>query len=126
VAPFLILSFSGSLTAWARVYFYAIIGTAASMAFFASPGKTYLKKALAQRAGKKDGEGEDGELKRSASTDSLRSPNGGQEIMLGLPSDPDKDFMEAYSEARAEVARRRSLTAERMRELQKEVGSKVK
>jgi lysophospholipid acyltransferase len=126
VAPFLILSFSGSLTAWARVYFYAIIGTAASMAFFASPGKAYLKRALAQRVGKKDAEGEDGALRRSESTDSLRSPNGDQETMLGLPSDPDKDFMEAYSEARAEVARRRSLTTERMKELQKGVGNKVK
>ena len=45
-APFVILGFNDSITAWARVYFYCIVGTAASMAFFASPAKQILVKRL--------------------------------------------------------------------------------
>ena len=48
-APFVILGFSDSITAWARVYFYCIIGVAASMAFFASPAKKILNKKLDKR-----------------------------------------------------------------------------
>ncbi|KAM0607102.1 hypothetical protein ACHAP0_008472 [Verticillium nonalfalfae] len=49
VAPFLILSFSGSVLVWSRVYFFAIVGVAVSMGFFASPGKQILKQGLESR-----------------------------------------------------------------------------
>lgn len=45
-APFVILGFNDSMKAWARVYFYCIVGTGASMAFFASPAKSWLTKQL--------------------------------------------------------------------------------
>lgn len=48
-APFVILSFRDSIQAWARVYFYCIVGVAASMAFFASPAKPWLTKKLDKR-----------------------------------------------------------------------------
>ncbi|KAA8572641.1 hypothetical protein EYC84_003240 [Monilinia fructicola] len=37
VAPFILLTLPASFLVWSRVYFYAIIGTALSTAFFASP-----------------------------------------------------------------------------------------
>ncbi|KAK5950457.1 Lysophospholipid acyltransferase [Knufia fluminis] len=45
-APFVILGFSDSIKAWARVYFYCIVGVGASVAFFASPAKAMLVKRL--------------------------------------------------------------------------------
>lgn len=48
-APFVILGFNDSIKAWARVYFYCIVGTAASIAFFASPAKVWLIKKLETR-----------------------------------------------------------------------------
>lgn len=48
-APFVILNFGDSIKAWARVYFYCIIGVAASMIFFASPAKVWLIKKLDKR-----------------------------------------------------------------------------
>lgn len=67
------------------------------MAFFASPGKTFLKKKLEARqahAGVK--------LTRTASQDSIT----GREPVLGLSADPQKDLDEAVDEIRAEVAAR--------------------
>ena len=96
-APFLILSLNESITVWARVYFYVIIGTLSSMAFFASPGKAYLKSRLEERqahAGVK--------LARTTSQDSIA----GQEPVLGLSADPEKDLDEAMETIRAEVSAR--------------------
>ena len=121
-APFLVLSFSGSITAWSRVYFFAIIGTLASMGFFASPAKLHLRRMLEQRAAKASStqqsagapvtpgatNGSDSsQLRRSVSTDSLRDE---AVLGLGLSSDPQRDLDEALSEIRAEVdeARRRA------------------
>ncbi|CAK7269107.1 Lysophospholipid acyltransferase [Sporothrix epigloea] len=52
VAPFVLLTLQDSLLAWSRVYFYALVGVLASMAFFASPAKPALKKELERRAAK--------------------------------------------------------------------------
>jgi lysophospholipid acyltransferase len=138
VAPFLILSFSGSVKAWSRVYFYAIIGTAASMAFFASPARQYLKRTLEQRAAKagvvpvkkEDGSGRRGRGgvvqdaaevgNRNASTDSSRAP------LLGISSDPKGELDDAINEIRAEIEDKRRLAgiqAERVRQRAKGVVS---
>lgn len=117
-APFLILSFSGSIKAWSRVYFYAIVGTAASMAFFASPAKKYLKSKLDERAAragvvKKDEPRKAGEMHRSASTESLREP------LLGISSDPQQELDDAINEIREEIEEKRRLAgveAERVRQ----------
>ncbi|KAI9832114.1 MAG: Mitochondrial Translation Optimization [Phylliscum demangeonii] len=46
VAPFVLLTLHDSFRVWYYVYFYAPIGVGVSMAFFASPAKRYLVKAL--------------------------------------------------------------------------------
>lgn len=110
--PFLVLSSSGSLTAWSRLYFYAVIGTFASMAFFASPAKPALRRALEQRAARAGvvpaesakGSGPRKGLTRTASTDSIKS----REPVLGLSSDLERDLDEALGELKAEVEARRA------------------
>lgn len=95
-APFVLLTLPDSLLVWARVYFYAIIGVAASMAFFASPAKQWLDQHLRAR---------NHPIPRSASQETLDGS------LMGLPSDPGRDFDEAMQEVRDEVeARRRKGT----------------
>ncbi|AEO69311.1 uncharacterized protein THITE_2119570 [Thermothielavioides terrestris NRRL 8126] len=131
-APFLILSLSGSLQVWARVYFYGVLGTAALMAFFASPARGALKRELEKRSAKAgvgakaavavDGAavaatapaaagGGGGKLRpgaeqhigRSASSDSLAS----REPVMGITQDLEREFDDAMSEIRDFEARRR-------------------
>jgi len=97
VAPFILLTLPASFLVWARVYFYAVIGTALSTAFFASPAKPYMMKMVSERTGKAAGG-----LKRTESTESLTS----KEPVYGLPGDPSKDLDEAMSEVRAEMEAR--------------------
>lgn len=52
-APFIFLDLESSYIVWYRVYFFGIIGTALSMAFFASPMKKILLKRLNERNGTK-------------------------------------------------------------------------
>lgn len=100
-APFLVLSFKGSITAWSRLWFYAVIWTFASLAFFASPGKVALKKRLEKRQGRASAR-----LVRSISTDSLT----GREPILGISKDPEGDINEAVEEIRAEMEMRQRKT----------------
>ncbi|OLN81525.1 Lysophospholipid acyltransferase [Colletotrichum chlorophyti] len=103
VAPFLVLEFSGSITVWSRVYFYAIVGTIISMAFFASPAKQMLRKQLEERQGKAGAK-----LTRTISQDSLS----GREPVLGVSADPQREIDEAMQEIKAEVeARQRKKAA---------------
>jgi lysophospholipid acyltransferase len=95
-APFVLLTLPASFLVWARVYFYAVIGTALSTAFFASPAKAFLIKKLNERAGTS------GPLKRTISQESLAS----KEPVLGLPAEPQKDLEEIVSEVRAEMEAR--------------------
>lgn len=102
-APFLVLSFSGSILAWSRVYFYAVVWTVGALAFFSSPGKKILVKQLESRQGKASVK-----LERSVSTDSL---TGGHPI-LGISKDPEGDIAEAVLEIKAEVeARHRKISS---------------
>jgi lysophospholipid acyltransferase len=98
VAPFLVLGFWDSLRVWGHVYFYAIICTGLSMLFFSSSGKTYLKEMLDSRqarAGVK--------LVRTASQESMTS----HEPVLGLSADPEREFVEAMQDIKAEVEARK-------------------
>lgn len=98
-APFVLLTLPDSLLVWARVYFYAIIGVGASMAFFASPAKQWLDQHLRARHHPIP------PIPHSASQDALDG------ALMGLPSDPGRDFDEAMQEVRDEVeARRRKGT----------------
>jgi lysophospholipid acyltransferase len=81
---------------WARVYFYAVIGTALSTAFFASPAKAFLITKLNERAGSP------GPLKRTQSQESMAN----KEPVLGLPSNPQEDLEELVLEVRMEMEMR--------------------
>ncbi|KAI1760155.1 MBOAT-domain-containing protein [Hypoxylon sp. FL1150] len=113
VAPFVILRLDHSLAAWGRVYYYAILTTASSLAFFASPAKAYLRKRLDART-----KGEAGaRLVRSVSADSIAGVSGrAQEPVLGLSDDPGRDIDEAIRELRGEVERAQAKLREKERE----------
>ncbi|KAK4456372.1 hypothetical protein QBC42DRAFT_191204, partial [Cladorrhinum samala] len=113
VAPFFLLTLHDSLTAWTRVYFYAAVGTAGCMIFFASPAKQQIRKALEKRNGpaKKEEGGKEGQqLKKVASTESL---TGTGAPVYGISQDLEKEMEEAFQEAREGVVRARALSAAR-------------
>ena len=91
--PFVILGLRESLLVWARVYFYCVVGVAVSMAFFASPAKSWLIKRINERNRPV--------MHRTASQESYGHPT------LGLPNDPGRDIDEALTEIRHEVDLRR-------------------
>ncbi|KAI1334190.1 MBOAT family protein [Xylariaceae sp. FL0016] len=97
VAPFVILQLDKCLIAWARVYFYAIVAVGGSMAFFMSPAKLHLRRALEKRTREAGAR-----LVRSTSQESLASGHGG-EPLLGLSADPGQDVDEAIQEIRGEI-----------------------
>lgn len=99
--PFLVLTLNGSLAAWANLYFYAVVGTLASLAFFASPAKPALKRRLEKRAAAAAAKGEG--LHKSGSTESLN----GTEPVYGMPGDVERDWDEAVGEIRAGVQKRK-------------------
>jgi lysophospholipid acyltransferase len=95
VTPFVLLRIQPSYAAWSRVYFYAILGTVVSMAFFASPAKGYLLQRLRARM-------ERPELLRT------KSEGGGEhDVMLGLPVDAEAELQEIVAEVRAEIEKRK-------------------
>jgi len=89
----LVLSFSGSLQVWARVYFYGVLAAVAPMAIFATPAKQMLRKKLEARAGGR------GKMVRSTSQDSVA----GQEPILGLSDDPQREIAEIVEELKADT-----------------------
>lgn len=133
VAPFLILSFSGSIKAWSRVYFYAIIGTAASMAFFASPAKKFLKKKLEERAakagvGKKEESERDGKEGQKAGMYVNKSANNSTDRipLLGISSDPQQELDDAINEIKEGIEEKRRLAGvEALRVRERALGKKV-
>ncbi|KAL9048269.1 MAG: hypothetical protein Q9206_006131, partial [Seirophora lacunosa] len=99
-APFVLLTLSASLLVWSRVYFYAVIGTAASMAFFASPAKSWLIRQ--QNARQKDVKWM--QQQRQQQQASSPGPKLEHPIMGGgLPSDPGKVLDDAVREINEEV-----------------------
>ncbi|OAG39606.1 hypothetical protein AYO21_06250 [Fonsecaea monophora] len=92
-APFVVLGFNDSLKVWARVYFYTVIGVAASMAFFASPAKRALTKRLDKR--------NHPYLRKTIAEETQYPPT------LGLPNDPIREIDEAIDEIRADIETRR-------------------
>ncbi|KAL8710506.1 MAG: hypothetical protein Q9220_004939 [cf. Caloplaca sp. 1 TL-2023] len=109
-APFVLLSLSSSLLVWSRVYFYAVLGTAASMAVFASPAKPWLIKqsnarmrnAQAQKQQHIQVQEQEQQWQRA----SYQDP-GIEHPLMGLPSDPAKELDEAVREIKEEVEARR-------------------
>jgi lysophospholipid acyltransferase len=110
--PFLLLAMDKSLLVWSRVYFYAVVGIAASMAFFASPAKPMMRKKLEERQAKAaGGSGSNGRghpLVRTSSTDSVnRLP------VLGVSGDPEREVDEAFAEIKSEMEMRRRASIAR-------------
>jgi len=131
-APFLVLGLKDSLRVWSAVYFYAVVGTAASMAFFASPGKRALRKALEKRAAKANGtdvggkKDRDASLSRSTSTESLSSTRNGGPV-LGVSLDPQAELDEALNELKAEYESRMGLVhSEELVKATEEAGKKIR
>lgn len=69
---------------------YAVLGAAASMAFFASPAKPWLIQELKQR-----------------NQNTLQPKEKAEHPLMGLPSDPVGDIDEAVQEIKEEVEARR-------------------
>lgn len=95
-APFILLSLQSSIQVWSGVYFYAIIGTAAVMAFFASPAKSWLVKQLkARKQGVQP-------IPKGSNTKKEKYSQ-----LLGLPNHPGRDVDEVVQEIREEVQARK-------------------
>ncbi|MCJ1311607.1 lysophospholipid acyltransferase [Agyrium rufum] len=116
-APFVLLTLPASIAAWAHVYFYTVVGVAASIAFFASPAKSFLIQKLQERNQTPL------QRVRTNSQDAKNHP------VLGLPNDPGREVGEAVQEVRDEVeARRRrgaSISMPKGKELQNIVEAKI-
>ncbi|KAF2107576.1 MBOAT, membrane-bound O-acyltransferase family-domain-containing protein [Lophiotrema nucula] len=119
VAPFIFLGFGDTLKVWARVYFYALIGVAASFALFSRslPFRRALVNQQAKRSTTMDVSGIERvtreEMKRE---NMLRTESSGSiryAPTLGLPDDPEAEVDEIVREIKAEIEdrkRRGSLT----------------
>jgi lysophospholipid acyltransferase len=117
VAPFIILSFKGSILVWARVYFYCIIGVALSFGIFSRsfPIRRKLQKLQHDRStttsniekivkDEADKEGHGG-LTKQASVISQASSR--KEPVLGLPEDPEAEVDDIVREVKKEIEERR-------------------
>ena len=96
--PFILLSSHDSLKAWARVYFYCIIGVTICSVFLITPGKTYLQKRVKARTTRPD-------LHRTPSQESMQGET------LGVPSEPGHEFDEMVDEVMVEIKKRRGSAA---------------
>ena len=110
--PFLVLGFNESLRVWANVYMYAVVWTVASMGFFASPARPWLKKRLEVRAGKVRAK-----LSRTVSSESI---TGGGPI-LGISRDLEEDINDAVEELRREMEARQGAEKPGLAETKKEL-----
>ena len=92
--PFILLTLSDSIHAWAAVWFYDIIGVSISGAFTLSPGKRWIQHKLKAR-------GQRPSMHRQESLESLAGAT------LGVPLDPGVEFDEMVDEIIVEVKKRR-------------------
>lgn len=86
VAPFVLLSFKGTIAVWGHVYFYGIVSVAAATAFFASPARAYLSAKQKKRSRPA--------LTRTVSADAP---------VLGLPNDLEKEVDDAIKEISEDI-----------------------
>lgn len=93
--PFIVLSLHNSMLAWARVYFYCVIGVTLCSVFLITPGKQYLQKKVKERTTVRP------DITRIDSQESM------QGATLGVPNEPGKEFDEMVDEITEEVKRRK-------------------
>ncbi|KAF2666381.1 MBOAT family protein [Microthyrium microscopicum] len=97
VAPFVLLRTSNSLEVWGRVYYYAIIGTLAGMAVFASPVRGILSSKSKAR------------MERPGIARTRSDASGAHDVMFGVPVDAEAELQELVDEVRSEIERRKAL-----------------
>ena len=91
--PFVMLGLKESLQAWAQVYFYTVLGVAASLAFFASPAKVMLISKINKR--------NHPHVRKTVQEETEYMP------ALGLPNDPGREIDNAIDEVKADFEMRR-------------------
>ena len=124
VAPFYLLSFSNTMTVWARVYFYTLIGVAASFALFSrslpframlvkrvnahqTSASTPIDPATIEKEAREEAKRE-GLLRRESSESvSTNSTHGRRAPTLGIADDPEAEIDEIVAEVRREFEERR-------------------
>ena len=102
--PFILLTIHDSALVWARVYFYAIVGVLACSGFLASPGKAWLTRKVKARTSE-----ERPAMQRQESTESLAMMMNGP--VMGVPSEPGREWDERVDEVVGEVKKRRGSKA---------------
>jgi lysophospholipid acyltransferase len=118
VAPFILLGFSDTIKVWARVYFYTLIGVAASFALFsrslpfrkelvkrqsARAPQPYYDESAIEKAAREEIRRE--RLTRTNSADSIASH--AKMPLLGIADDPEAEIDEIVAEVKAEIEQRR-------------------
>lgn len=119
VVPFILLGFSDTLTVWARVYFYALIGVAGSFVLFSrslpfrsrltqlqaarAPVPATIDKPQVEKAAREAIFGE--RLQKTTSQESVVSQRKGP--ILGIPDDTEAEMDEIVQEVMAEFNERR-------------------
>jgi lysophospholipid acyltransferase len=121
VAPFILLGFSDTIKVWARVYFYTLIGVAASFALFSRSFP--FRKQLVQRQSARTPQPaannfddpaiekaarEEIRRERLARTNSADSVAGHAKMpLLGIADDPEAEIDEIVAEVKAEIEQRK-------------------
>lgn len=118
VAPFILLGFSDTMKVWARVYFYTLIGVAASFAVFSKslPVRQQLVQLQAARAPKAapvddtaiEKETRDA-IKRQtlARANSYDSTSSSKMPLHGIADDPEAEIDDIVREIKAEIEQRK-------------------
>lgn len=106
VLPFIFLSLPDSLAVWQSVYYYGIITTLSSLAFFASPARSFLTKKLKARVRPTPTRAESDPGSASASGSGTAKAKGNQTMALGLPDDPGRELDDAVQEIKREIEMR--------------------
>ena len=109
VLPFIFLSLPDSLAVWQSVYYYGIITTLSSLAFFSSPAKSILTKKLKARSARPtpaQAESDVGSASGTGSGTVSAARKGNQTMALGLPDDPGRELDDAVQEIKSEIEMR--------------------
>lgn len=99
--PFIFLSFADSMAVWQSVYYYGILTTLSSLAFFSSPAKKIFIKKLQARAGNTAGAKK--AVSAPAGPTTPAADGHERDQTLSLPDDPGKDLGEAVQEIKEEI-----------------------
>lgn len=121
VAPFILLGFSDTIKVWARVYFYALIGVAASFALFSRSfpfRKRLVQLQLARTPPTATNTYDDPAIKKAAreeiQRERLARTNSADSVtshakmpLLGIADDPEAEIDEIVAEVKAEIEQRK-------------------